>query len=49
MTKTSIQFKYVQKSFGDNLVIPDLSFTVQEGEFVTILGSSGSGKVRCET
>lgn len=44
MTKTSIQFKYVQKSFGDNLVIPDLSFTVQEGEFVTILGSSGSGK-----
>lgn len=44
MTKTSIQFKYVQKSFGDNLVIPDLSFTVQEGELVTILGSSGSGK-----
>lgn len=44
MAKTSIQFKHVQKSFGDNLVIPDLSFTVQEGEFVTILGSSGSGK-----
>lgn len=44
MTKTSIQFKHVQKRFGDNLVIPDLSFTVQEGEFVTILGSSGSGK-----
>lgn len=44
MTQTSIQFKHVQKSFGDNLVIPDLSFTVQEGEFVTILGSSGSGK-----
>lgn len=44
MTKASIRFKHVQKSFGDNLVIPDLSFTVQEGEFVTILGSSGSGK-----
>ncbi|MGN1280156.1 MAG: ABC transporter ATP-binding protein [Limosilactobacillus sp.] len=44
MTKASIQFKHVQKSFGDNLVIPDLSFTVHEGEFVTILGSSGSGK-----
>ena len=44
MTKTSIQFKHVQKSFGDNLVIPDLSFTVGVGEFVTILGSSGSGK-----
>ena len=44
MTKTSIQFKHVQKRFGDNLVIPDLSFTVGVGEFVTILGSSGSGK-----
>lgn len=44
MTKTSIQFKHVQKRFGDNLVIPDLSFTVRAGEFVTILGSSGSGK-----
>lgn len=44
MTKTSIQFKHVKKSFGDNLVIPDISFTVNEGEFITILGSSGSGK-----
>ena len=26
------------------MVIPDLSFTVNRGEFVTILGSSGCGK-----
>ncbi|MBB1079300.1 ABC transporter ATP-binding protein [Limosilactobacillus sp. STM2_1] len=44
MTKPIIQFKHVQKTFGSNIIIPDLSFTVNKGEFVTILGSSGSGK-----
>ena len=44
MTKAAIQFKHVQKRFGDALVIPDLSFTINQGEFVTILGTSGSGK-----
>lgn len=44
MTKPIIQFKHVQKAFNGNLVIPDLNFTVNAGEFITILGSSGSGK-----
>ena len=44
MTEPIIQFKHVQKRFGDNIIIPDLNFTVNQGEFVTILGSSGSGK-----
>lgn len=44
MTKPAIEFNHVRKSFGLNTVIPDLSFTVNAGEFVTILGSSGSGK-----
>ena len=44
MTKPVIQFKHVQKQFGKNVVIPDLSFEINQGEFVTILGSSGSGK-----
>ena len=44
MTKPVIQFKNVQKKFGKNIVIPDLSFTVNQGEFITILGSSGCGK-----
>ena len=44
MTKAAIQFKHVQKRFGDDLVIPDLSFTISQGEFITILGTSGSGK-----
>lgn len=44
MTKAVIQFKHVQKRYGDEVIIPDLSFTINEGEFITILGSSGSGK-----
>lgn len=44
MAKPIIQFKNVQKKFGDNVVIPNLNFTINEGEFITILGSSGSGK-----
>ncbi|MCI1974351.1 MAG: ABC transporter ATP-binding protein [Limosilactobacillus sp.] len=44
MTEATIQFKHVQKRFGDNLVLPDLSFQIKRGEFVTILGTSGSGK-----
>ncbi|WP_251546525.1 ABC transporter ATP-binding protein [Limosilactobacillus caecicola] len=44
MSKPAIQFNHVTKSFNGHTVIPDLNFTVNQGEFVTILGSSGSGK-----
>lgn len=44
MTAPIINFEHVQKKFGHNQVIADLSFTIQKGEFVTVLGSSGSGK-----
>lgn len=44
MNKPIIKFEHVKKVFGKNVVIPDLSFTINQGEFVTILGSSGSGK-----
>ncbi len=34
----------ISKSFGSLEVVYNLSFTVQEGEFVAIIGPSGSGK-----
>ncbi len=44
MTNEIIKFEHVTKKFGKNEVISDLSFSIDKGEFVTVLGSSGSGK-----
>ena len=43
-TKPLVQIKNINKFYGENHVVKDLSIDVQEGEFLTILGSSGSGK-----
>ncbi len=40
----NINVKNVIKRYGDNTVIPDLSLTIREGEFFTLLGPSGCGK-----
>jgi phospholipid/cholesterol/gamma-HCH transport system ATP-binding protein len=39
-----IEFKNVKKSFGDNTVLKGISFKVEEGGIVFILGTSGTGK-----
>ncbi|MEA5014607.1 MAG: amino acid ABC transporter ATP-binding protein [Candidatus Limiplasma sp.] len=42
--------EHLQKSFGDHLVLKDISFSVSEGDVVCIIGASGSGKstlLRC--
>lgn len=41
---TQIEFKNVKKAFGDNVVLKDLNLEIQQGEFITLLGSSGCGK-----
>lgn len=48
----SLIVKDISKSFGDNLVFKDISFTVDKGEIVCIRGKSGEGKttlLRCLT
>ena len=45
-----IQVQHLQKSFGENEVLRDISFTVCEGDVTCVIGSSGSGKstlLRC--
>lgn len=39
-----IKFKNVTKSYGDNTVIKDISFTINEGECFVFVGPSGCGK-----
>ena len=36
--------KNLWKEYGDQVVLERLNATVQEGEFVTIVGASGCGK-----
>ena len=42
--KTKIQVKDLTKSFGDLLVLDNISFNVAEGEFLSIVGPTGCGK-----
>ena len=45
-----LEVKNLKKSFGKTEVLKDVSFTLEEGEVLSIIGSSGSGKttiLRC--
>ena len=43
-TDAIIRFDHVSKSYGENLVLADFNLSINKGEFVTVIGSSGSGK-----
>ena len=45
-----LEVKNIKKKFGSNLVLKDVSFSLEEGQVLAIIGSSGSGKttlLRC--
>ena len=44
MTETILEIKNLKKSYGENEVLKDISLTVHQGEVISIIGSSGSGK-----
>ncbi|MDD3112345.1 MAG: ATP-binding cassette domain-containing protein, partial [Methanofollis liminatans] len=39
-----IEIEHVSKSFGEKVVLRDVSATIQDGEIFAIIGPSGSGK-----
>ena len=45
-----IELSHLEKSYGSNSVLKDISLTVKRGEVISVIGSSGSGKstmLRC--
>ena len=45
-----LQVSHLSKSFGSNLVLKDIDFSVSKGDVTSVIGSSGSGKstlLRC--
>jgi putative lysine transport system ATP-binding protein len=50
MSEKIIELVHLEKTFGDHQVLRDISLSVNKGETVSIIGSSGSGKstmLRC--
>ncbi len=39
-----IRFENVRKKYGDSVILDDLSFEIEPGEFVVLIGPSGCGK-----
>ncbi len=42
--KVIVSLKNICKSYGDNKVVKNINLDIMEGEFLTLLGSSGCGK-----
>ena len=45
-----LEVKHLSKSFGTNVVLRDIDFSVNKGDVISIIGASGSGKstlLRC--
>ena len=45
-----LEIRHLSKTFGTNLVLKDIDFSVSSGDVTCIIGASGSGKstlLRC--
>ena len=43
-TTADVRLVRVTKSFGDTLAVDDISLTIEDGQFFSLLGPSGCGK-----
>src|SRR5690554_7038383 len=39
-----IEFQNVTKTYGNTVAVKDMNLTIEDGEFVCLIGTSGSGK-----
>ena len=42
-----LEVRNIEKHFGRTNVLKDVSFSMEEGNALAIIGSSGSGRLRC--
>jgi putative lysine transport system ATP-binding protein len=50
MSENILQIRHLSKTFGTNVVLKDIDFSVSKGDVTSIIGASGSGKstlLRC--
>ena len=45
--KKLIEFRNIVKSFDGQIVLKGINLDIYENEFVTLLGPSGCGRLRC--
>ena len=41
---SSIRMEHIVHSYGEHTVLKDFSMDIQDGEFISVIGGSGSGK-----
>jgi len=44
MSEVILEINHIMKNFGNTEVLKDIDIKIEEGEFITLLGSSGCGK-----
>jgi cell division transport system ATP-binding protein len=47
MSEAVVSVRNVNIYQGNNLILQDVNFTVSRGEFVYLVGKTGTGKVVC--
>ena len=45
MSDSIVSLRHVEKWCGNNHVVKDMNLEIHEGEFLTLLGPSGCGKI----